>query len=147
MNPTQGGWIILLSLIFAMVLGVAHLPQTWPDWLSLVRPNWLVVVLFFWVVELPHRVGLIGTWLLGLLVDVLLADPLGLNGLILAGVTYVTWRFYERLRMYSALQQSVVVFVLAAIAELIRGMVINMGSERGMGWELFTIPYLAHCPY
>ena len=143
MNPPRGGWVILLSISAAMVLSIAHLPLSWPDWLSLLRPNWLVVVLFFWVVELPHRVGLIGTWTLGLLVDVLLAEPLGLNGLILAGVTYVSWRFYERLRMYSALQQSGVVFVLVGLAEVIRALVLNLDSERGIGLELVTVPFIS----
>lgn len=127
----------------AMVLSVFHLPQDWPDWLSLLRPNWLVVVLFFWVVELPHRIGLIGTWVLGILLDVLLAQPLGLNGLILAGVTYISWRFYERLRMYSALQQSGVVFVLVALAELVRGLALNLDSQRGVGWELLSVPVVS----
>ena len=126
-----------------MVLSVFHLPQDWPDWLSLLRPNWLVVVLFFWVVELPHRIGLIGTWVLGMLLDVLLAQPLGLNGLILAGVTYISWRFYERLRMYSALQQSGVVFVLVALAELVRGLALNLDSQRGVGWELLSVPVVS----
>ena len=41
-------------------------------------------MLFFWVLELPHRIGLITAWIVGLFVDVLHADPLGLNGLLLA---------------------------------------------------------------
>lgn len=143
MNPTNGGWLILLTLVFAMLLSIVHLPQEWPELFAWLRPNWLVVVLFFWVVEVPHRIGLISTWLLGLFVDVLLAEPLGLNGLILAGTTYLTWRFYERLRMYSVLQQCGVVFVLTLTAELMRGVVNGFGSQIGLSWSTISIALMS----
>ena len=140
MNPANGGWVILLSLIAGMMLGVVHLPESWPAWLGWLRPNWLLLVLFFWVIELPHRVGLIAIWCVGLLVDVLYADPIGLNGFILAGVTYVAWRFFERLRMYSVLQQCGIVFVLGLAAELLSVLVIGLGSERQWGWAVVLSP-------
>ena len=93
MNPFNGGWVVLLSLLIAMLFTVAHLPLSWPEWLGYLRPNWLLLVLFFWVMELPERIGLVTAWLLGLVMDALLSQPLGLNGFIFAGFTYVTWRF------------------------------------------------------
>lgn len=129
MNPTRGGWLILLTLFVAMILSVVHLPQDWAAWLGWLRPNWMLLVLFFWVMELPHRLGLIAAWCLGVLMDGLLGEPLGLNGLLLAAFTYLTWRFFERLRMYSALQQCGVIFMLVLAAELVRQFVISLGSE------------------
>ena len=140
MNPGNGGWVIFLSIVAAMLLGVVHLPESWPVWLGWLRPNWLILVLFFWVVEVPHRVGLIGIWFAGLFVDVLYAEPLGLNGLILAGVTYIGWRFFERLRMYSVLQQCGLVFLLVVMAELLQVLALGMGSERQWGWEVLVSP-------
>ncbi len=143
MNPANGGWVILLSLVVAMLLGVVHLPETWPSWLGWLRPNWLILVVFFWVVELPHRVGLIAIWCFGLLVDVLYADPLGLNGFVLAAVTYVAWRFFERLRMYSVLQQAGLVFLLTLAAEVLRIFVVGLGSERDWQWPVLVIPVMS----
>ena len=40
MNPMAGGWLILLTLAFAMLLAVVHLPETWPAWLGWLRPVW-----------------------------------------------------------------------------------------------------------
>ena len=113
MNPMEGGWVILITLVFAMVLSVVHLPTWMPDWLGWLRPEWIVLVLFFWVVEHPDRLGLVLAWVLGLFLDVLLSEPLGINGLCLAVITFVAWTFYERLRMYSVIQQAGVVFFLA----------------------------------
>lgn len=151
MNPAQGGWLILLTLALAMVLGIVHLPETWPQWLGWLRPAWVSLVIFYWVMELPHRIGLIAAWVIGLFVDVLQADPLGLNGALLAAITYVAWRFYERLRMYSVLQQGVVVFVLVLFSEFLRMLVQDMIFDRGVGWgpllpalvSLFLWPFLS----
>jgi len=133
-NPTQGGWLILLTLLAGLILAVLHLPTGWPDWLGWLRPAWMALIVFFWVLELPHRLGLISAWLTGLALDVLRADPLGLNGFLLAGITYVTWRFYERLRMYSVAQQGGVVFLLVLVTELIRLLALKITLDRALHW-------------
>lgn len=134
MNPAHGGWLILLTVAVAMLLAIVHFPESWPQWLSWLRPAWLAMVVFYWVMELPHRLGLISAWVIGLLLDVLYADPLGLNGFLLAAITYVVWRFYERLRMYSIVQQCVVVFLLVLITESLRIVVQDVAWSRGWSW-------------
>ena len=139
MNPARGGWVVLLSVLFAMLLAVAHLPESWPDWLGWLRPNWILLVLFFWVMELPERIGLVAAWVVGLLTDALVGEPLGLNGMLFAGFTYVTWRFFERLRMYSGVQQCGVLFLLVLSAEVIRGLVIGLDSNRELQWSVLVM--------
>jgi len=134
MNPSHGGWLILLTIALAMVLAIFHVPESWPQWLGWLRPAWLAMVVFYWVMELPHRLGLISAWVIGLLLDVLYADPLGLNGFLLAAITYVVWRFYERLRMYSIVQQCIVVFLLVLVTESLRIVVQDVAWSRGWSW-------------
>lgn len=134
MNPSHGGWLILLTIALAMVLAIFHVPESWPQWLGWLRPAWLAMVVFYWAMELPHRLGLISAWVIGLLLDVLYADPLGLNGFLLAAITYVVWRFYERLRMYSIVQQCVVVFLLVLVTESLRIVVQDVAWSRGWSW-------------
>ncbi len=143
MNPTDGGWLILLTVAVAMIFAVVHVPETWPQWLGWLRPAWVALVIFYWVMELPHRIGLIAAWVIGALVDVLLAEPLGLNGLILAAITYVAWRFYERLRMYSVVQQSGMVFLLVLGAELLRALVLDLVDDRAWSWGLLGPPLVS----
>ena len=77
---------------------------------------------------------LISPRVIGLAADVLLADPLGLNGILLAAITYIAWRFYERLRMYSVVQQCGVVFLLVLGSELVRSLVQDAAWGRGWSW-------------
>lgn len=143
MNPTKGGWLILLTVLIGMFLGVVHLPETWPSWLGALRPDWLLLILFFWVIELPHRIGLIAVWLLGFAVDALQATALGTHGLILASVTYIAWRFFERLRMYSVLQQCGVVLLLVFASEVMQIFITSIGSQRAWGWEVLLVPMMS----
>ncbi len=134
MNPSRGGWAILLSLAVAMLLSVVHLPEWWPQWLGWLRPNWVALTVFFWVLAVPHRFGLVTAWFVGLLVDVLQAEPLGLNAVVLSVLTYVTWSIYERVRMFPALQQAIVLFMLLLLAELLRMlcyMLLQSGEASG----------------
>ena len=141
MNPARGGWLIAATILAAMLLGVVHLPESWPNWMGWLRPNWLLLVLFFWVIEVPHRIGLLAIWCTGLLVDVLYAAPMGLNGFILASVAYIGWRFFERLRMYSVLQQCGLLFLLVLVAEIVSLFVLGvLGSERAWRWQLLLSP-------
>jgi len=71
---------------------------------------------------------------------VLQAEPLGLNGVILAAITYVAWRFYERLRMYSVFQQCGVVFLLGLGAEAMRMLVLSAADGRAWSWGMAGPP-------
>ncbi len=135
MNRTRGGWLLLLTLVAAFLLTMARAPLGWPDWLAWLRPGWVVLVVFYWAMHLPHRFGLISTWCLGLFVDILFADPLGLNGMILAGVTFIAWRFHERLRMYAVVQQAGVAAAMVLLSEAIR----RLAHEQGAAWLPMTV--------
>ncbi len=143
MNPAHGGWIIFLSLLVALLLGVAHLPEDWPNWLGWLRPNWLVLVVLFWVIELPHRLSLIAAWCVGIVADALYAQPLGLSALVLACVTYLGRRFFERLRMYSVLQQCGVSFVLVLLGEVLRVSVMGLSSNARWSWGVLVVPFVS----
>jgi rod shape-determining protein MreD len=135
-NPFNGGWVIIASLVLAMILAVVHLPETWPQWLGWLRPGWILLVVFYWVMALPHRFGMISAWVTGMLVDVLYADPLGVNGFCLAALTFVTWSFYERFRMYSIPQQCVVVFVMVLGVDVLRMLVQAIARDGGFTWAV-----------
>ena len=97
------------------------------------------MTVFFWVLAVPHRFGLVAAWLLGVVVDVLYAEPLGLNGAVLAVLTYITWSLYERLRMFSALQQSIILFFLLLLGEFVRMLGLMLLLEREAQFGFLTI--------
>lgn len=107
-------WVVVLSLVFAGVLAIVPLPV----WLELWRPDWVTLALFYWVMALPHRVGLISAWCVGLLMDVLEGTLLGLNAMVLIMSAYIALSLYQRLRMFTPLQQSMIILMLIGTNKL-----------------------------
>ena len=118
MNPKDGGWLIGLSMVVAMVLAIFQVPAV-PDWIGWLRPEWGVVLLFFWTVTAPSRTGVVSAWLVGVFFDVLLDAPLGLHGIGFAATTYLTARFQSRLAMQTLTQQAIVICAVVTAVGLL----------------------------
>lgn len=107
--------VILLSLLVAMVLMIIPLPAS-VVWL---RPQWVLMVLIFWTFTLPDRVGLLVAFVVGLLVDLLMASKLGEHALVYTIVCYFVVSYATRIQLYLLIQKTLVVFLLVIIAQLI----------------------------
>ena len=118
--------VVLSSLLIGMLVTVGHLPRVLPEWLALLRPEWMVLVCFFWAVELPERIGLVGVWLCGTLVDVLVGDAVGSNGACLAAVSLAGWKLQARMRLYSPFQEVALVFVVSLGVLWIKALIDNL---------------------
>ena len=123
MNPRRGGWLIFATLLVAMLASVVHLPAAVPDWIGHLRPDWIIAVLFYWSFAASERTGLVEAWLLGFVVDVLVGDPLGLNGACMAGAVFSGHILHERIRLYSVVQRAGVALVVLLVAALVREVV------------------------
>ncbi len=112
----NNGWVIWFSLALALLLSVAPLP----DFMEVGRPLWPALILTYWVLALPHRVGMTTAWLLGVGVDVLYGTLLGQNALILTLITFLVLSLHQRLRMFPMWQQSLVLLVVFGLAQLVQ---------------------------
>jgi rod shape-determining protein MreD len=113
--PAQGRMVIFLSLMAALLLSVMPMPL-WAQW---GRPEWVAMVLLYWVMALPERVGIGIAGLAGLALDIVEGAPLGQNMFALGVLTYLVLILYQRMRMFTPLQQSAVIFVLVGLNQLL----------------------------
>lgn len=114
MSSHRGGWIIILT--FAVAMGLHVLP--WPNDLKLYLPNWSLLVLFYWCIATPQRVGVGYGWLLGLFMDVLSGTVLGQNALIYGLAAYLSLQLYSRLRNFPAWQQALIILLFLLLAQV-----------------------------
>ncbi len=67
-------WLLLpASLLLALLLEAFPLPPA----IGMMQPPWLLLVVLYWGLHHPTRLSLAGAWLMGLMLDVTLAYPLG----------------------------------------------------------------------
>ena len=111
--------VIALTFVVAMILAIVPLPDSVPIELGYLRPQWVALVLIYWVIALPGRVGILVAWSIGLIVDVLLGSLLGQHGVAFILVAYIASSLYQRLRMFSLWQQSLIVFAIVGLNQLI----------------------------
>jgi len=104
-NKSTGGWIIFISLLIAFLLTALPLPVWADDW----RPAWVAMVLIYWCMALPNKVGIGIAWCLGLLLDVQQGTLLGQNALGLALIAYFVIQIHKRFRLFPLVQQSCLV--------------------------------------
>ncbi|MEH6568135.1 MAG: rod shape-determining protein MreD [Halioglobus sp.] len=131
----HGVWVIGLTFLVAFLLAVITLPQ----WLLWARPEWLALVLIYWTIALPHRVGIFTGLIVGVLLDSVEGAIFGQNAFSLMVVAMLSLVLYQRLRVFNVLQQAGTVFILVGINQLICQWVQNL-QGRGIDSLLFLLP-------
>ena len=107
--------VIYLSLLAALVLMILPLP----DWAQIYRPNWMALVLIYWSMALPKRVGLWFAFFSGIILDTSLGTLLGQHTLALVLIIAINMNFYQRIRVLALAQQAIYVFVLLMINQVV----------------------------
>ncbi|MCJ8316724.1 rod shape-determining protein MreD [Idiomarina sp.] len=106
---------LLVTYIIALTLMVMPMPATF----DVFRPDWVTLVMLYWIIALPHRVSIGTALILGVLSDVLLGSVVGVHALGMVVVAYLAARNFQRLRNFALIQQAVVIAVLILLKRFI----------------------------
>lgn len=99
-------WLSIALAFFIMIIPMA-------EWLAALRPFVLALVMMFWILETPRKMGLGRVFLIGLLLDLTSFAMLGEHAfrlLLMAGVVH---QLRNQFRFYPIWQQSL--FMLAIL--------------------------------
>lgn len=138
MIRTRRAWVLPVSVVLALLLGLLPLPAI----LQPLRPYWLALVLAFWVIEDSDRVGLGFAFVLGLVADLAFGGLLGEQALRLVVMTFILQRFRAQLRFFPLMQQS-----LAIGGLLLNDRIVAMALHFALGepllpWSFWWAPLL-----
>lgn len=131
----------ILSFLAAFLLDLMPLPS-WINWL---RPEWVLLVVVFWSLVLPHRFGVGIAFIVGIIMDLLNSSLLGEHALIMVLISYFTVKFYIRIRLFPIWQQAVIIFMFSFFSQClqlwIQGVVGQLPTSLYF-WSLFWLPSL-----
>ncbi|HET6725308.1 MAG TPA: rod shape-determining protein MreD [Gammaproteobacteria bacterium] len=114
-NRTNAGWVVLVTLAAALILSIWQLPTAAvPFW-----PHWVVLVVIYWCLALPHRIGIGIAWIVGLLMDVLSGTMLGEHALALALVAFLVLKVHLQVRVFPLWQQTLTVALVILLYEFV----------------------------
>lgn len=108
-------FVIFSSLLVALILMILPLPET----VQIYRPHWVALMLIYWSMAIPERVGLWFAFFSGIMVDVSQGTLLGQHALALIIIVYINLNFYQRIRVMSLAQQAMYVFGLLVMSQVV----------------------------
>ena len=138
MSRPRNGWVLPASLLLALLLGLVPLPGI----LQALRPYWLALVLAYWLLEAPDRVGLGSAFVLGLLADLAFGSLLGEQALRLVVLAFILERFRARLRFFPMSQQTLALGVLLFNDRVITAVIHLLMGAPQLAWAYWLAPLL-----
>lgn len=121
---------IIITFLLAMMLAIFPLPE----WLNLLQPLWVVMLMIYWVLNAPQYVGVGCAWFIGLLLDVLTGTVLGVHALALVIISYIVIKISRRMQLFSVVQQSLTIFMVIILYQAILFWVQAMAGSVPITW-------------
>ena len=131
-------WVLPASLVVALLLGLLPLPAL----LQPLRPYWLALVLAYWVIETPERVGLGIAFASGVVADLLYGGVLGEQALRLVMLAFILQRFRARIRFFPMSQQALAIGGLLVNDRIVAAAVHLAVGEPTLPWNYWWAPLL-----
>jgi len=128
---SQGTWVIAASFVAAFMLTALPLPE----WVVAWRPAWVALVLSYWCLALPQRIGVVIAWVIGLLLDVMHGSLLGQHAFGLSVIAYVVVIYHQQIRVYPLFRQAFVIGSLVFMYSSLMLVIYNFLGSLNYGYE------------
>ncbi len=137
-TPHRGGLIIIATFVLALILTSLPLPES----IRPFRPSWHSLVLIYWCMAAPQRVGVGVGWFVGLLVDVMTNTLLGQHAMELAITAFITVKLHQRIRLFPLWQQAVGVLLLLLLEQLLSTIVMGAIHRPASALSYWASPFV-----
>ena len=114
MKLRQSLWLYL-SILIALILDSYDFNSSFHE----IKPNLTLLVLIYWNIAIPDKIGIYAPLAFGALYDLLEGTVLGLYALIFVSTAYLCQRFFYQFRVMRIWQQSLFIFLLTFFIKLI----------------------------
>lgn len=134
--PASAGFIAF-SLFIAFVLNL----QPWGTWVGV--PDFVALVLVFWSVHQPRKVGIGVAFLMGLLMDVHDAALLGENALAYTLLSYFAIMIHRRVLWFQVPTQALHILPLFLMTQIVQLVVRLSVHGKFPGWIYFIESFVS----
>ena len=109
----------------------------WSGWALWIKPDFVALVLLFWCIEQPRRIGFTRACLLGLLMDVADGSLFGQHALAYSILAFAGIVLHRRVRMFTIPPQVMHVISLLLLNDLIVLVIRLIAGDDFPGYQYF----------
>ncbi|HSH71772.1 MAG TPA: rod shape-determining protein MreD [Methylophilaceae bacterium] len=124
---------IYLSLLMALILQI--LP--WSGWGLLVRPDFVLLTLIYWLLRAPQLCNIGTAWFIGIIIDIATGGLFGQNALAYAFSAFFAVIYQRRLALFNIWQQAAYVFALLILTQATLLVLKLFAGGNSPGWIYF----------
>lgn len=125
--------VVFLTLTVALVLQLFP----WSGQGIILRPDFLLVALLYWVLRAPHLCNVGVAWLAGFLVDLASGSLLGQHALVFAMTAFLALLYQRRLVLFNRWQLAAYVFVLLVVARILILLLKLFAGNEAPNWHFY----------
>lgn len=131
--PSPNALLVYSTLFFALLCQLFP----WTGQGIIFRPDFILVVLLYWLLRTPHLCNIGTAWVVGLLVDLATGSLLGQHALALTLTAYIALSFQRRLVLFSVMQITTYVFGLLIFARVTILILKLFAGHEAPSWHYF----------
>jgi rod shape-determining protein MreD len=109
----------------------------WAGFGLLLRPDFVLLVLLYWMLRAPHLCNVGTAWMMGLLLDVATGSLFGQYALAYTVTAFFAIYYQRRLVLFSAWQQVGYVLLLLLVSQIVLLVIKLMAGNALPGWGYF----------
>ncbi len=129
---------IYLTLIIALVFQI--LP--WSGFGLYIHPDFVLLVLLYWILRAPKLCSIGTAWLSGLVIDLATGSLFGQNALAYALTAFFAVTYQRRLILFTVWQQTAYVFLLLIVNQICLLVLKLFAGGENPGW-LYFLPCIS----
>jgi rod shape-determining protein MreD len=127
----------LLSIYLSLIVAFIFLLLPWSGFALKIRPDFLLLVIIFWLIRAPNLCNVGTAWFMGLFVDLVTGGIFGQYALAYTITAFFAVTYQRRLVLFNHTQQLLYVFVLLMIAQLVILILKTFSGADSLGWGYF----------
>lgn len=124
---------VFLSLALAFM---AYL-LPWAGFGLMLRPEFVLLVLIYWMLRAPHLCNVGTAWMMGLLIDVSSGSLFGQNAMVYSLTAFAAVYYQRRLVLFNEFQQAFYVLLLLLLAQFALLILKLLSGASLPGWGYF----------
>lgn len=132
MHPSK-----LKSIYLSLILAFICLLLPWSGLTLQLRPDFLLLVIIYWVIRAPNLCNIGTAWFVGLFVDLATGGTFGQHALTYTITAFFAVIYQRRLVLFNGTQQLFYVFLLLIISQATLLILKTFTGAQPLGWAYF----------